>query len=78
MDKFPNDFDMGQVMKLAQSETGQQLLALLQNSGDPKFGSAMDQAAMGNLEPARQMLQQLMANEQTRGLLQKIAGDANG
>lgn len=72
------DLDMKQAMRLAKSDAARQLFALVQSSNGPQLQTAMQQAAAGNMEEARALLQQLMQDEQTRTLLQQIQGDANG
>lgn len=81
MEKFGSDFsgfDMQQAMKLAQSDAAKELFSMLQSANSQQLQSAMDQAATGNMNEAKDILQQLMANEQTRNLLQRIMEDANG
>lgn len=76
-DNFP-EIDMQDAMKLAQSGAAQQLFALLNSSNQALVQSAMAQAAAGNTEQAKQILQQLLATEQAQQLLQQLQGDAHG
>lgn len=81
MDQFRGDFqnfDMQQLMKLAQSSAAQQLFAMLRNSNDPMFQAALEQAAAGNPEPAKQLLSRMMENDDTKRLIQQITEDSNG
>lgn len=81
MEKFSDDFrdfDMQQAMKLAHSDAAKQLFAMLQSSSNDALQSAMTQAAAGDMTQAQQLLQQLMANDRARALLQQLRGDADG
>lgn len=72
------DFDMQQAMKLANSDAAKQLFALLRSSNGDALQYAMAQAAAGNMDAARQMLQDLMQNEESKALIQQLQGEANG
>lgn len=81
MDKFRGDFqnfDMQQLIKLAQSRAAQNLFAMLRGSNDPILQSALEEAAAGNPEPAKQLLSRLMENDDTKKLIQQITEEANG
>lgn len=81
MDKFSGDFqnlDLQQLARLAQSSAAQQLFAMLKNSNDPAIHAALEQAAAGNPEPAKQLLSRMMENDQTKKLIQQLTGNANG
>lgn len=73
-----NDFSMHQAMKLAQSDAGKQLFALLQNTEGEKLQTAMDQAAAGDLEQVKKTMQQIMESGQVQQLMKKMRGDNNG
>ena len=73
-----NDFSVQQAMKLAQSDAGKQLFALLQNTEGEKLQTAMDQAAAGDLEQVKKTMQQIMESGQVQQLIKKMRGDSNG
>ena len=64
-----------EAMRMAQSEEGQQLLKLLQQSGGPQLNQAMRSATEGNYDSAKHILNSLMQDAQTRELLQKMGGN---
>ena len=72
-DEF-SDFSIQQAMKLAQSDTGQELLALLRNTQGEKLQQAMDQAAAGDYAKVKESLQALMSSPEARELLEKLRG----
>ena len=81
MKKFSDNFseiDMQEAMKLAQSDAARQLFALLNSSNQAMVNTALTQAAAGNMDQARQTLQQLLATEQAQQLLRQLQGDSNG
>jgi hypothetical protein len=81
MKKFSDNFseiDMQEAMKLAQSDAARQLFALLNSSNQAMVNTALTQAAAGNMDQARQTLQQLLATEQAQQLLRQLQGGSNG
>ena len=81
MKKFSDNFseiDMQEAMKLAQSDAARQLFALLNCSNQAMVNTALTQAAAGNMDQARQTLQQLLATEQAQQLLRQLQGGSNG
>lgn len=75
MEKKTENFgaaDMQKAMKLAQTDAAKQLLAMLQAQSGQQLQDAMAQAAAGNLGQAKDILQQLMQNDQAKQLLRKL------
>ena len=70
-DGFEN-FDIQQAMRLANSETGRQLLDLLKSTQGQTLQGAMDQAAAGNFDQLKKTVQTLMSNEEARKLVEKM------
>ena len=64
--------DMSQLLKLARSPAGQQLLSLLQKSGGNELHSAVAQASAGNYDQARQALSALLSTPEARALLKQL------
>ena len=77
MEKNFGEFSMEDVKKLAQSHTGQQLIAMLSNHST-EMNAAMTSAKLGDLEAAKQALAGFMADPQTRALLQKLQEERHG
>lgn len=61
-----------QAMKLAQSDAGRQLYALLQQTQGQQLQSAMEQASSGNYDAVRKALNSMLSDPQARELLQKM------
>ncbi len=64
--------DMSELMRLAQSPAGRQLLALLQSSGGSALENAIAQAASGNYGEAKNVLTPLLASPQAKALLKQL------
>lgn len=65
-------YDMSELMRLAQSPAGQQLIALLQRSGGQELQNAVEKAAQGDYGQAKQALSSLLSNPQAQALLKKL------
>ena len=61
-----------EAMKLAQSDTGRQLYALLQKTQGQQLQSAMEQASSGNYDAAKKALDSMLSDPQARELLKKM------
>lgn len=69
MEKHP---DYSDLMRLAQSSAGRQLIALLQKNGSlPKI---LEAAAAGNYQQAKAQLSALLESEEAKGLLRELEG----
>lgn len=75
MDK---NFSMQDAMKLAQSDAGKRLFALLQQQNAQQLQDAMDDAAAGNYEQVKNSMASMLASPEIRELLKKIGGDSHG
>lgn len=78
MAKNSKDFSPQDIMQIAQSPAGQQLIAMLQNADPSALRKAMAQASAGNYEQAKSSLTPLLESEQIKALLQKMGGTSNG
>ena len=67
-------FSMEEAMRLIQSPAGQQLVQMLQSSGDPKLQTAIDQANRGNMEAAKDALRHLSGNKEIQKLISQLGG----
>ncbi len=64
--------DMSELMRLAQSPAGQQLLAMLQNSGGEALNTAIAQASAGNFHEAKHVLSSLLSTPRAQELLKQL------
>ena len=69
-----NTIPIQEVMKLAQSPAGKQLIALLQQTGGHDLQSAMEKAASGDYSQAKQAIQALMRNPEAQKLMKQMGG----
>lgn len=77
MERLP-DFSPEQMKKLAESDAGKQLFALLQQTQGQQLKTAMDQAAAGDYTAAKNAMADIMKNPQAIALLMKLRGGQNG
>lgn len=72
-----NDFggiDLSQLMKIAGSPAGQELIALIQNNKDAQFDEAMQQAQAGDFSKVQEALSRMLSNPEAQDLLDQIRG----
>lgn len=69
----PND--LSRAYQLAQSETGKQLLALLQQTGGQELQAAIAQAKAGNVSQAQKTLSALLESPEAKRLLTQLGGN---
>ena len=74
MEKNSPNFSMQEAMRLMNSEAGQRLLAVLQNSGDPGLQTAMEQAAKGDMSQAKKALGNIASSPEVQALLRQMGG----
>ncbi len=72
MQKKSDDFSIQEAMRLAQSETGQQLLALLRTQNSGLFQQAAAQSQAGDYEQAKKTLAAFLSSPQAQELLKKL------
>ena len=72
MQKNSPKFSMQDAMRLANSDAGQQLLALLKQSDGQQLEKARDSAATGDYSSAAQALSTLLEREDVRRLLKQL------
>ena len=73
-----SNFSMEQAMKMAQSDAGKELFALLQSTQGDRLRTAMDQAASGDMEQVKKTMEEIMASRQAQELFARMRGDSNG
>lgn len=72
-----NDYggiNLSELMKIAGSPAGQELMALIQEKKDAHFEEAMQQAQTGDFSQAKQVLSQMLSSKEAQELLKKIRG----
>ncbi len=74
MQKKNQDFSMEEVMRLAKSPAGQQLLAMLKQGDSAKLEQAVTQAKTGNYSQASQTLSNLLSSPEAQKLLKDLGG----
>lgn len=78
MMKNSDNFSMQEALRLAQSDTGQQLLSLLKARDDNALRQAMEQAAAGDYRNMLQTMSALLADPNARQLLEQLRREKNG
>lgn len=69
MDPLP---DFQQLLQLAQSPAGQQLITMLQRSGGSTLDNAVSKASAGDYAQAKQLLSSLLASPEAKKLLSQL------
>ena len=72
MQKNSQNFSMQDALRLANSDAGQRLLAILKQSDGQQLGKAMVSAAAGDYSSAMQALSSLLQREDVRSLLKQL------
>lgn len=68
------NYSMEDLKRMAQSEAGQQLFSLLQQTQGEKLQSAMDYAAAGDYRQVKEALSAFMESPEAKALLGKMRG----
>lgn len=66
--------DMSQLMQLAQSPAGQQLIRMLQQSGGNELQDAIAKASAGDYAKAHKTLSSLLSSPEAQALLKQLEG----
>ena len=74
MEKKSQDFSMEDVMRIAKSPAGQQLMALLQQKDSNALAQATTQAKSGNYSQAGQTLSALLSSPEAQKLMKELGG----
>ena len=67
--------DMSQLLKLAQSPAGQQLISMLQQSGGNELQDAITKASAGDYSQAKKTLSSLLSSPHAQALLKQLEGE---
>ncbi len=74
MQNNSGDLSMQNIMRMASSPAGQQLLALLKQSDPQAMQKAMELAASGDYTKAKESLSPFLGSEEVKKLLQQLGG----
>ena len=74
MEKQESNFSMEEIKQLMRSPAGQQLIKLLQNSDDPALRKAKQLSAGGNMDAAKEALQQIAFSDEIKKLISQLGG----
>jgi len=77
MQKNSQNFSMQEALRLANSDAGQRLLALLKQSNSQNVQQAMAHAATGDYDKAKDALSSALASPEVRRLLKELE-DSHG
>ena len=69
---LPNQISLQEVLRMAASPAGQQLIAMLRKQSDSEFQAAMSSAAAGDYTQAKQAIEKLITDPQARKLLNQL------
>ena len=71
---LPKDLSMQEVLRLASSPAGQQLIAMMRQQGGSDFQKAMASAATGDYSQAKRAIEAMMADPKAQQLLKQLGG----
>ena len=69
---LPAGPSMQEVLRMAATPAGQQLIALLRQKGGSEFQAAMSSAASGDYTQAKRAIEKLMEDPQAQNLLKQL------
>ena len=75
MQKNSQNFSIQELIRLANSPAGQQLLAYLQENNPTGVKQAMSQAASGDRQELGKTLAQLLSSPQAQELMRRLEGE---
>ncbi len=74
MEKKNQDFSMEEVMRLAKSPAGKQLMAMLQQGDSAQLQQAVTQAKTGDYTQASRTLSDMLSSPEAQKLLKELGG----
>lgn len=74
MQKNFDNFSMQEALRLAKSDAGQQLLAMLKAQNSDSLQKATDQAASGDYEAVTRTLSKFLASPEAQALMKQLEG----
>ena len=74
MQKNSQNFSMQEAMRIANSDAGKRLLAIMKQSDSASLQEAMNQASAGNSEVAQKALASFLSSQEVQALLKELGG----
>ena len=74
MEKKSQDFSMEEIMRMAKSPAGQQLMAMLNNQDSQRVAQAAAQAKSGDYAKAGQTLKDMLSSPEAQRLMKELGG----
>lgn len=74
MEKKSQDFSMEEIMRMAKSPAGQQLIAMLRQTDNAKLEQAVSQAKTGDYAQAGQTLSAMLSTPEAQRLMKELGG----
>lgn len=78
MEKKFEDFSMQEALRLAGTDAGKQLLALLKQENTATLQQAADQAAAGSYDQVKNTLSAILSTPEAQALLKQLGGNQHG
>lgn len=72
LSNLPNQISMQEILRLASSPAGQQLIALMRQQGGNEFQKAMSSAASGDYSQAKLAIERMIADPKAQQLLKEL------
>lgn len=74
MQKNSQDFSMDEIMRMAKSPAGQQLIALLKQKDTSALDQAVSQAKSGDYSQASKTLSAMLSSPEAQKLMKELGG----
>ncbi len=74
MENFSQNFSKEDIMRLAKSPAGQQLIAMLQQADSKKLDQVVSQAKTGDYAQAGQTLSAMLSSPEAQRLMKELGG----
>ena len=78
MEENSINFSMQDIMHLAGTPTGQELLNFLQQKNQKQLQMAIAHAVSGNMDQAKELISQLITDPKARKLVEELGGSHGG
>ena len=78
MEENSINFSMQDIMRLAGTPAGQDLLNYLQSKNQKQLQMAIAHAVSGNMDQAKELISQLITDPQARKLVNQLGGNHGG
>lgn len=75
MEQISNNFSYQDILRIARSPAGQQLIALLQQKGGNELQNAIQDASGGDYGKAKASISQILSTPEAKALLEQLGGN---